>query len=294
MALERKWPAIPARLLTADGNAFGLIQIADTAEFRTKQKIGLKSNTLSPTAYQVKEVISSTQLIVGPIDNKVGRENFSDVSMWTVADGATIHAVEQDKNQIPDKDHYLAVYESDPVVADRVILVDKYGNKYGEGNPLPIAFDGTVAVGNVTITDDGGDELQINSDGSINVVIVPSVSGNSIVRNKYGAVAGLAANTQTTVVSYTVPPGRASILQRAVASGENIAKYDVLINGIVQSTLRTYFAGGFNAEFEFTTGQNNGIVLEAGDVVLLRVIHQRPQLADFDGRIQIYEALVGP
>lgn len=130
MALERKWLAIEPSALTADGTTFGGIQIPDTAGYRTKMKIGLKSDTQQPSIFQVKEVISKTVMIVGPIGSEVGRAAGANVSRFTLADNATIHAAEQTKNEIPDKDHYAAVYEADPVVADRVIAVDKRGEFY--------------------------------------------------------------------------------------------------------------------------------------------------------------------
>jgi hypothetical protein len=131
MALERNWAAIEPRPLTANGTSLGVVTVASTAGFRTKMKVGLRSDTQQPSAYQVQIVLSPTQMIVGAIGAKVGRDAFEDVSRFTVADNATIHAAEQPKNNIPEKDHYAAVYEADPVVADRNILVDKNGEFYG-------------------------------------------------------------------------------------------------------------------------------------------------------------------
>lgn len=138
MALERRWTAILPRPLTANGSALGVIEVADTAGFRTKMKVGLKSNTQPARQFQVQEVLSTTKLIVGAPGPKVGRDAYADVSMYTVADGATISAAEQDKNNVPEKDHYSAVYEGDPVIADRVLNVDQYGRPYTENNPLPV------------------------------------------------------------------------------------------------------------------------------------------------------------
>lgn len=177
MAVERKWLAVPPRSLLVNGNQFGLITIADTIGFKVKQTVVLRATTQPDFLLQVKRVISNTQLIVGRPDNKIGPEQHVNISAYTVALGANIYAEEQDKAAMPtEKDHYSAIYEGDPTVADRVILVDPYGRFYGEGNPLPIAFDGTIAVGNVTIQDDDGDELEVNPDGSINVNVLDAAA----------------------------------------------------------------------------------------------------------------------
>ena len=288
MALERKWLSIAPRPLIADGLPFGAIQVASTAGFRTKMKIGLKSDTQQPAQFQVQEVISETVLIVGKPGPTVGRGAGEDVSRFKVLDNATIHASEQDKNNIPEKDHYQAVYEADPVVADRVIQVDENGNFYGPGNPMPIAFDGTVSVGNVTITDDNGDELNINSDGSINVNILPSTSGDNSVRNVFGMASAVPSGATTTIVTYICPTGVRALLQRSVCSGTNKGEFTITINGLTQGVLRTYF-DEFNVTFDFTTGQENGLVLMAGDIVTVKILHNRPFLGDFDGRIQVFE-----
>lgn len=289
MALERKWLAVTATTLTADGSSVGTVTLTDTAGFRTKQLVFLASSAVQPAQFQVQEVLSKTQLVLGPIGPKVGRQNFSDVSAYLIADGASLGAPEQNKNNIPDKDHYAAIYESDPVVADRVILVDQYGNFYGEGNALPIIFDGTVAVGDVEIKY-GDNILKVNSDGSINVNIVASTStGDNLVLSRYAEANQVVSGSTTQINTYTVPPGKVSLIQKIEISGENIAKFQVLINGVVQGTRRTYFGSALNTTFDFTTGQDNGFVINAGDVLSVTVLHDRPYLADFEARIQVYQ-----
>lgn len=147
MALERKWDGVPARSFTADGSAFGHVTVEDTIGFYVKQSVALKSNTLpNPIAMQVKRVISPTQLIVGMIDNNIPSWRPVDISAYTLASGASISAEEQKKNEIPDKDHYAAIYEADPIVADRVIEVDPYGRKYTHDNPYPVIRGGRQIV----------------------------------------------------------------------------------------------------------------------------------------------------
>lgn len=148
--LEGKLDAVAPQSFTLDGTTDGLVTIGDTAGFRVKQVAYLKNNT-SSLAVQVKRVLSVTQLIVGYVDQKIATWPKLDISVYTVASGAQIGAESQDKSNIPRDDHYRTVYESDPVLADRMVFVDKYGRYYDYNNPFPIIFDGTVTVGNVKV-----------------------------------------------------------------------------------------------------------------------------------------------
>ena len=290
MALERKWNAVLPQLFTVDGTAQGVITLADTAGFKTKQLAYLLKNATNPLPVQVMKVLSPTKLIVGAINAKLSGWMPLDVSAYTVASGASIGAEEQDKiANPPDGDHYKAVYESDPTVADRVVFVDKYGNFYDNNNPLPIIFDGTIAIGSVEVIGSNGNILEPNPDGSINVNVLPTINPANTVKNVFGTAAAVVSGSTTTIVQYTVPMNKVAILERCVASGENIGTYTVLINNTTQAVKRTYYAGGFNVDFDFTTGGENGFVLQPGDNVKVTILHNRPDPANFDARIQVFE-----
>lgn len=295
--IEKKWLAVAPQLFTADGNTEGVIPLANTFGFKVKQKVVLVNPNLPANQQnlqlQVKRVYK-TKLIVGPIPTQQGQQSLTvryDISAFTVADGSYVYAQEQDKSTLKPDDIVQAVYEQEPTVAIRTIFVDQNGDFYDEGNPLPIAFDGTVQVGNVTIQDDDGDELAINPDGSINVNILPSTSNTNLVVNTFGTASAVISGSTTSIVTYTVPSNKKSILQRIVASGENIGTYTVQVNGTNVSVLRTYFFGPFNVTFDFITGQDNGLVLQPGDIVTVSILHTRPFTANFDGRIQVFEIL---
>lgn len=291
MAIERKWDAVLPRSFTANGTAQGVITLNDTAGFKTKQLAYLKNNTIpNPLPVQVMKVLSPTKLIVGAINAKLSGWMPLDVSAWTVADGSVMGAEEQDKTaNPPDGDHYKAIYESDPIVADRVVFVDKYGNFYDNNNPMPIIFDGTVAVGNVTIQDDDGDELEINPDGSINVNVISALTNNKI-KNTYGEASAVPPSVETTIVTYMVPMLLSNaLLQRVSVSGTNVGRYRVFLNGVVIDTRRTYYGGNFSEYFEFAMGSADGTVLQPGDVVTVKILHDRVYVGDFQGRIQALE-----
>jgi hypothetical protein len=155
MAFEQMLAAVPPQAFTANGTNLGVVTIASTAGFYIKQKINLQSNTIpNQILLQIKNILSDTQLIVGPNNNslKADPKNYTDISTYLVADNATISAPEQNNFPIPGDDHYNTVFLPAPVMADRVVWVDPYGNFYGPGNPLPISFDGTISIGTVTVT----------------------------------------------------------------------------------------------------------------------------------------------
>jgi hypothetical protein len=286
--LEQKWDAVSPQLLTANGTTTGQLQVADTAGFRIKQVAYLKDNS-NTLPVQVKRVLSKTLLIVGAVDNKIASWIPIDLSAWTTANGAAIGAEQQPKNNIPDKDHYSAIYESDPVVADRVVQVDKYGNYYDIDNPMPIVFDGTVAIGDVVVKGTNGNSIEPNPDGSINVVISSAPASNTLTVSKYNEILAVPSGAITQLNTYTVPVGKQAVLQRCPVSGENIARYDLLINGVVQDTVRTMFGGDLTQMFDFTSGNDSGLVLNAGDTVKIQVRHDRPDPGAFEARIQVLE-----
>lgn len=287
MAFERKMATVPPQLFVANGGAFGLVTLADVAGFKVKQSAYLKNTAGTLLAVQIKRVISPTQLIVGLIDNKLSNWKPLDITSWTVASGAALGAEEQDKNNIPEMDHYRSIYEADPTVADRVIQVDQYGNFYDDDNPFPIAFDGTISVGNVTIQDDGGDELAVNPDGSINVNVVTSIVGEVV--SKYNEIVAVPGGSTVSLVTYTVPAGKTAILQRSVVSGGNIGKYTLSINAVTEDTIRTMFGSDLTGMFDFTSGNDSGLLLNAGDIIEIRVLNPRPYVGDFNARIQVLE-----
>lgn len=168
MALEQRWSSVPATALTIDGTTLGIITVNDTIGFKDKQLIILKSNTLPQKEFQIKRVMSTTQIVVGPVNNKVSINDYSDISMYTVADNATVGANEQPKLALPpEKDHYSAVYESSPTNADRVISVDSHGNPYSSNNPMPIT--GNITVSSTPLHYDDV-KLTRDSDGDITLV----------------------------------------------------------------------------------------------------------------------------
>src|ERR1035437_9154021 len=153
MSLEKRLEAIPAQSFTADGTVDGLITVADATEYKVKQLVFLSASSLPDLdQIEIKRVISATQMYVGPKGGSI--DSRTDISAYTVVLGAAVTANEQLRPSIPNESINRAVYEEEPTVALRSILVDELGNDYDALNPFPVAavFDGTVHVGDIRIT----------------------------------------------------------------------------------------------------------------------------------------------
>jgi len=170
MSIEKKWLSVAPRLLTADGTTNGIVTTSTTSGIKVKQFIVLQSSTLPPLEVQVKRVSSPTQFTVGPkpgdpslLQGKSGLKTVTDVSAYTVASGAFFYATEQDKSVPSIDDINKAVYEQEPTVAKRSILVDEFGNFYNAANPLPTSGSGGGG-GNSGLAPANFDEVRISRD----------------------------------------------------------------------------------------------------------------------------------
>jgi hypothetical protein len=131
---------------------------------------------------------------------------------------------------------------------------------------------------------DGTNLLDINGDGSINVVV--GEAPDEEVVNEFAEIGPIVAASPTTILTYPVPALKDLFISRIDVSGENVAKYEVLINGTPIARKRTYFGGNLNETFDFTVGSRRGLPAEAGDIITVVVVHERPFSGAFDARLQ--------
>jgi hypothetical protein len=293
-------------LFTSDGSAQGIIDVALAKGLKVKQRIVLSATSLPNLEVRIIRVYSRTQIKVGIINPPQGQWfKGVDVSAYTVALGAFLYAAEQDKAKVSLDDMEEAVYDQEPTVAWRGVAVDQFGDYYDSANPLPVIFAGSITTTVRRLTDkpndgtpdnlpdaiqigDGTNRLHINADGSINVDIGGSPTVQT-VKSFYNEISSVASGVQTLIVSYTVPVGKTAQLQWIDTSGDNVARYDVYLNGAPFDTQRTFFGGDFNALFEYITGNTSGLTFVAGDVIAVKVLHTRPYVGKFEGRIQVLE-----
>lgn len=151
-------------------------------------------------------------------------------------------------------------------------------------SPVVIASDQSTVK--VNLTDPAG--TTVGTPGNPIFVDFPANAARLSI-NQYNEVLSVVSGITTTIVTYTVPALKQNVLERVSVSGENIALYTVLINGSTIDVQRTYFGGALNTQFEFMSTANLGTILNAGDIVSVTVLHNRPSSANFEGRIQMTE-----
>lgn len=232
MARERTYDRIPPSAFTADGEENGLVTIADTACYKVKMTVTLTADVLGIKNFVVNRVLSSTQMLLGPDNGPItGRAN---LLAYTMAANTTIEASEQKRPDYSDIDYERYAFEEEPTLAKRVFNVDKYGKSYTVGNPFPVRLsDGSVHIGTVNaelevqlshqdnvpdagdIADsvqigDGVEIIQVNPDGSINIKIIPGLSGTPI---KYLEHKTFNNTTETVVATFTATSANSRIIR---------------------------------------------------------------------------------
>ena len=215
---ERRYRAVSSQTFTVDGTVHGVVTIANTINFKVKQKVILTASGQSNIELQIQQVLSDTQFVVGPIGSKI--QDVHDISAYTTAASAAVFLNEQQRPVIPEQEITRIIYEEEPTLAHRNVLVDWLGNYYTIDNPLPVQLsDGSIEIGTVNaelevqlshIDDypdvgdvhdsvrvgDGTDLLEINADGSINVHWLPG-NVNPIIYTNSGSF----TNTNETIVA---------------------------------------------------------------------------------------------
>lgn len=288
---EKRFAAVPAQVFTADGGANGSVSVPDTRLFKVKQQVIVSATGQPNLELEVKKVLSPTSMIIGPSAGNINA--FTNLSAYTTAASAKIFANEQKRPTIGADDFERAVYEEEPTVAKRVILVDEFGNKYDEDNPLPTSstFTGSISVGEVDqgepntddkawpvkITD-GTNPLTINPDGSINVSIGSSSSAPGLTIN-HNEISSVGAGVETTILTVTSPVGGMR-LSKVEVSGDTVALFRVKLDGTTLLNKRSWWTD-FNPTFNFEDFAN-GLWLNSGQVLTITVTHTRPFLGSFE------------
>lgn len=193
---EKRFAAVSAQLFTANGGTNGSISIADARLFKVKQHVIVSATGQTNLELEVKKVTSSTSMIVGPITGSIN--TFTDLSAYTTASTASVFANEQRRPTITSDDFERAVYEEEPIVAKRVILVDELGNKYDTANPLPTnaTVIGSVASTNATTSISASASNQTLLAANSNRIGATVYNDSSeILYLKLGAVASITSYT---------------------------------------------------------------------------------------------------
>jgi len=140
---EKRFARVSQQLFDADGTNTGHIFIPDTRLFKVKQKVIVSSTaSIDPLHLEVKNVISQTEIVLGPRGGSI--KAYADLLAFTTTIGSYIQANEQPRSEIPVLEIPRFTYEEEPVVAWRTIMVDDLGDKYNEENPFPVRIKETV------------------------------------------------------------------------------------------------------------------------------------------------------
>ena len=133
-------------------------------------------------------------------------------------------------------------------------------------------------------------EMDVNPDGSIDVNIVDSASGNRRQLDPvFNEITNIPRNILTELVNYTVPLNNRYFLQRINVGGANVATYQLERFGNVQERVRTYFGAPLTTQMNFDGYSEDGLELTPGEIIRVKVEHYRPDNGDFEGRIQLLE-----
>ncbi len=137
----------------------------------------------------------------------------------------------------------------------------------------------------VETTFTGDKALRVQGEFSLTV----DPNNNNEIVSLYNDINSVVKSVLTTVATFTAPVGKTTYLQWCSAGGSNIATFQVEINGTIIDKRRTYFGAALTTDFEFKGSAESGIELAVGDVVRIRAIHERPNVGDFEGRIQVLQ-----
>ena len=160
---EKKILKIDPIAFTSDGTVDGKLTIADTRKFMVGQIVTLKSSTQPPIDLKINRIdpIDRVSMILGPVGKHISK--CYDISAYLLADSATVEAREQNRPSVPEQEIERHTYEEEPTVARRTILVDEWGCRINEDNPLPTTAEfGDITVG-VDLDAKTGDNVAISA-----------------------------------------------------------------------------------------------------------------------------------
>lgn len=122
------------------------------------------------------------------------------------------------------------------------------------------------------------------ADQPIPVNIVAGAAGSEIYE-QFNEVSAVVTSALTSILTYTVPAGKEFKFMYAEAGGTNIADYRLKLDGTRFARKRTYLNGDMWVPFDFRVGDTSGKLLTEGQVLILEVVHDRPDPGDFEARI---------
>ncbi len=139
--IERTWRKVAPVSLTAQGTTLGRISVTSTHHFKVKMRVTLSDPSLPVLILEVKRILSPEEMELGPSGPISARQDLSAYGVTSI-----VQAPEQVRPNIPLQEIERAVYEEEPTVAKRVVVVDRYGNISGEFTNPFIVDSAALAV----------------------------------------------------------------------------------------------------------------------------------------------------
>jgi hypothetical protein len=144
---ERRWPSV---ILTPIAVANHKITVSSTKGLHTKQKVTLRLGANALTDIEIKRVLSDTEIQVGPLGAEMGN-----IINPVAYNGGTLEMSEQERNKVGNEITFRAVYEEEPAVALRTLMVDRMGayiDSVVDGSGINrLAVDTVVSVGDIAV-----------------------------------------------------------------------------------------------------------------------------------------------
>ena len=134
MASERWWRK-SSQLFLTNGTSLGVLTVSNIRGFKVKAEVIISSTSQPDLIGEIKSIPDCNTIIVGPCGASM--DTRLNLSLYLVADAATILQPRQKRPAIGPGEIDRAVYEEEPVVARRIIMVDECGDPYSDVNPLP-------------------------------------------------------------------------------------------------------------------------------------------------------------
>jgi hypothetical protein len=139
-----------------------------------------------------------------------------------------------------------------------------------EQNKFKDAGDGEVSVRSC---------ISNTAANAIPVVVVDAPVSSETNINQFSEISSLVKSTLTDIVTYTIPVGKTFYLKMVESSGNNYAEYSVL-RGVTKIGSKRSSELDFNVNLPF-----HDLPFNSGEIISVKVIHERPQSGDFEGRI---------
>ena len=220
--LEKRLYAVSPQLITTDGSINGFITIANACDLlKVKQLISITDTLGNFQTFEIKRIDDPDKVYLGPADKPL--TYYSNLSIYTVANGAFLFADEQQRPKVPEEQVLRHAYAEEPTVAIRNILVDACGNVISAANPLPVDAVLNIGAINVDLDAKTGDNVAISS----HPVQIFADNASSITTIGFQQVF-----SYTSLSSLT----RVSFISVAVSTTANIL---VKINGVIKREYRT-------------------------------------------------------